>query len=180
MNSIVEALAEHARHEPERLALLFEGRTFSYVRLWADVDRFARALASSGIVSGERVALFLENCPEFVVAYLGAQRAGTVVVPINTQYRQIELSHILADAGVRLCVTSPTGAAELAHLTLPDLRTLVIVGVAGEKGEQGEQGTPSSSDATCIPFDDFITRGGGQPDQPLPLPAPDAPAVIGY
>ena len=183
MNSIVEALAEHARHEPERLALLFEGRTFSYARLWADVDRFARALASSGIASGERVALFLENCPEFVVAYLGAQRAGAVVVPINTQYRQIELSHILADAGVRLCVTSPAGAAELARLPLPDLRMLVIVGVAGEngeQGEQGEQGAPSSGDATCIPFNAFIVRGGGQAGQALPLPAPDAPAVIGY
>ena len=177
MSTIVEALAEHARHDPDRPALLFEGRTFSYARLWADVERFARALASSGMAPGDRIALFLENCPELVVAYLGAQRAGAVVVPINTQYRQIELSHILADAGARLCVTSPAGAAELARLTLPDLRALVIVGATGE---QGEQDAPSSSDTTCLSFDDFITRGDGQAGQPLPLPAPDAPAVIGY
>ncbi len=177
MSSIIETLAEHARHDPDRPALLFEGRTFSYGRLWADVERLARALASSGIAPGERVALFLENCPEFVVAYLGAQRAGAVVVPINTQYRQIELSHILADAGVRLCVTSPAGAAELVRLPLPDLRTLVIVGA---ESEQSEQDAPSSSATTSVPFDAFIARGDDQTDQPLPLPALDAPAVIGY
>jgi len=180
MSTIVEALAEHARHDPDRPALLFEGRTLSYARLWADVERFARALAASEIAPGERVAIFLENRPEFVLAYLGAQRAGAVVVPINIQYRRTELSHILADAGVRLCVTSPAGAAELAHLTLPDPRTLVIVGVTGEESVRDEQGALSSAAVTRVPFDAFIARRDGSVNQSLPLPAPDAPAVIGY
>ena len=101
MNSIVEAVYEHAQRDPERAAILFEGETISYGALWADIERFARGLRSWGAQPGDRVALFLENCPQFVVAYLGAHLAGCIAVLVNTQYRQVELSHILNDAGVR-------------------------------------------------------------------------------
>ena len=99
MNSIVEAVLSHARRQPERLVLFFEGRSISYGDLAEEVQRFARAAVAWGLHTGDRVALFLENCSEFAVAYLGTQLAGGIVVLVNTQYRQVELSHILADLG---------------------------------------------------------------------------------
>src|SRR5579885_3443486 len=126
MDSIIEAVFAHARQEPERPAILFEGQAFSYEQLASEVERFARALAAWGLQSGDRVALFLENSPAFAVAYLGIQLAGGIVVLVNTQYRQVELSHIFTDAGVRLCVTSGAGAEALQSLTLPALTTLVV------------------------------------------------------
>src|SRR6266568_1753009 len=50
-----------------------------------------QALLAWGMEPGDRIALFLGNCPTFVVAYLGTQLAGGIVVLVNTQYRQVEL-----------------------------------------------------------------------------------------
>jgi malonyl-CoA/methylmalonyl-CoA synthetase len=95
VNSIVEAVFSHAQRQPERAALFFEGQTIRYGQLYADIERFAHALLAWGLQAGDRVALFLDNSPEFVVAYLGTQLAGGIVVLVNTQYRQVELSHIM-------------------------------------------------------------------------------------
>ncbi|HEU5367852.1 MAG TPA: AMP-binding protein, partial [Ktedonobacterales bacterium] len=116
MDSIIEAVFTHAQQEPERPSILFEGQAISYGQLASEVERFARALAAWGLQSGDRVALFLENSPAFAVAYLGIQLAGGIVVLVNTQYRQVELSHIFTDAVVRLCVTSAAGAEALQSL----------------------------------------------------------------
>ncbi|GHO97069.1 long-chain-fatty-acid--CoA ligase [Reticulibacter mediterranei] len=174
VHSIVEAVFQHAQEQPERQAILFEDQAISYGQLYADVARFAQALTAWGVQAGDRVALFLENCPTFVVAYLGTHLAGGVVVLVNPQYRQVELSHIMNDAGVRLCVTSTAGAAELQSLTIPDLSALVIVDAADQ--------VPSGGGMEQIAFAAFIQpqpQQAGEEGQ-LALPAADAPALIGY
>jgi malonyl-CoA/methylmalonyl-CoA synthetase len=172
MHSIVEALLTHAQQEPERPAILFEAQTISYEQLAREVEHFAHALAAWGLQPGDRVALFLGNSPAFVVAYLGTQLAGGIVVLVNTQYRQVELTHIFTDAGVRLCVTSTAGADALRPLTLPALTTLVIVGEPGA--------APAGGPLEQIPFAAFVAQGETRPHQPLALPTPEAPAVLGY
>ncbi len=177
MNSIVEAVYEHAQRNPERLAILFEGETISYGALWADIERFAQALDAWGAQSGDRVALFLENCPQFVVAYLGAHLAGCIAVLVNTQYRQVELSHILNDAGVRLCVTSPAGAAELAIISAPSLEALILVG-----DEEDAEGSLTSDIPARIPFAEWLARSSADREiaTSFQAPAPNAPALLGY
>jgi len=177
MNSIIEAVCEHAQADPERVAILFEGETISYGALWADVERFARGLRSWGAQPEDRVALFLENRPQFVVAYLGAHLARCIAVLVNTQYRQVELGHILNDAGVRLCVTSPADAEELAAISAPSLEALILVGNEGETKNADAAQTPER-----IGFDEWLTRGAGDAETgaPLTMPTPDASAVLGY
>ncbi|HEY7019956.1 MAG TPA: AMP-binding protein [Ktedonobacterales bacterium] len=174
MNSIVEAVYIQAQRDPERVAILFESETISYGALWADVERFAQTLDAWGAQPGDRVALFLENCPEFVVAYLGAHLAGCIAVLVNTQYRQVELSHILNDAGVRLCVTSPVGAEELAAINAPSLEALILVGY---EGDTDTQQTPERGS-----FAAWLTRDSDDAETvaPFTMPKPDAPAVLGY
>ncbi|HEX8995147.1 MAG TPA: acyl-CoA synthetase [Ktedonobacterales bacterium] len=167
--SIVEAVHDHARRQPERAAILFEDEIISYGRLYADVERFARALLAAGLAPGARVGLFLENSPAFAVAYLGAHLAGGVVTLINTQYRQVELSHILTDAEVVFCVTSPAGLAELRQLSLPALRLSIFVGHT----------EPSTETEHAVAYETFLRRGDDT-DITLSLPEADAPAVIGY
>jgi acyl-CoA synthetase (AMP-forming)/AMP-acid ligase II len=111
--SIVEAFARHAERAPDRLCLRFEGEELTYRGLRDRVDSFAAALRTWGLRPGDRVALFLENCPDFLAAYLGTHLAGGVVVPVNTQYRRAELRHIFADAGVRVCLTDRERRPEL-------------------------------------------------------------------
>lgn len=169
--SLLEAFLAHAHATPDSLALLFEGQRFTYARLAARVDAFARGLKRQGLKAGERVALFLENSPEFVTAYLGVQRAGGVVVLVNTQYRQVELAHILADAEVRACVTGASGVAELVPLRaqLPALEWLVTVEAPGAAVPAGW---------TALPFDTLLAEGAG--DVELGLPRGEDLAVLGY
>ena len=177
-HSIVEAVREHARQQPDRPAIIFDGEAISYGQLYANVERFARALVQAGLRPGERVGLFLENSPAFAVAYLGAHLTGGVVTLINTQYRQVELRHILTDAEVRFCVTSPAGATELRPLSLPALYKLIVVG-------QPEPPT-DAPDATApiqdVAFEAFLQSGDEAQGEALALsiPAADAPAIIGY
>jgi malonyl-CoA/methylmalonyl-CoA synthetase len=134
MNSIVEALARNSEQYPEKTALLFEGRSYTYHQLYEQAARFAAGLSRWGLLPGDRVALFLENCPEFIIAYFGTHLAGGVVVLVNTQYRQVELRHLLSDSSARLAVTDIQGGAELdrLHADLPALQGLVLVGEAAQ------------------------------------------------
>jgi malonyl-CoA/methylmalonyl-CoA synthetase len=128
--SIVEAFIRHAEDTPEKLCLRFEGERWTYERLRRRVETFATALRSWGLRPGERVALFLANSPDFLVAYLGTHLAGGVVVPVNIQYRQVELRHIFDDAGVRLCLTDRERRPELERVRedLPRLKAVVEAG----------------------------------------------------
>ncbi len=177
LNSIVEAVFHHAHRQPERAAIFFEDQIVSYGQLYTEVERFAQALVLQGMQQGERVALFLENSPAFVVAYLGTHLAGGIVVLVNTQYRQVELSHIMADAGVRFCVTSVSGGEELLPLALPMLTTLIIVGAVDSVSSSG-------SSIKRIAFSDFVDtdseRSRGKDQTQFIMPVPDAPAVLAY
>jgi len=97
----VDRLFSAIAARPEKPAIVFEGRTWTF----ADLDRlsaaYARGLAGKGIEPGDRVAVFAETSPEVVVALLGHYRLGAIHVPINTRYRGEEVMHILEDSGAR-------------------------------------------------------------------------------
>lgn len=169
-NSIIEAVFHHAQEQPERPAIFFEDQVIRYGQLYADAVRFAQSLKTWGLQPEDRVALFLENSPAFVVAYLGTHLAGGIVVLVNPQYRQVELSHIMNDAGVRLCVTSVAGAEELQHLTIPTLTTLVLVDASDDSSAVGS--------TERIALSDFLKRG--TEDNEMTMPSLEAPALIGY
>jgi len=177
-HSIVEVVAEQARREPERPAIIFDDEVVSYGRLYADSAQFACALQAAGLAAGDRVGLFLENSPAFAVAYLGVHLAGGVVTLINTQYRQIELSHILTDAAVRFCVTSPAGVAELRSLALPALSLLIVVEPTAPATD-AQVDASIAAPAPSVSFAAFLRQGEASPIG-LTMPASDAPAVIGY
>ncbi len=127
--SVAETFLHNAKRTPEKPCIHFEGKTYTYAWLRKRAEAFAGALCAWGIEPGDRIALFLENCPDFLAAYLGVSLAGGVVVLVNTQYRQVELRHILSDAGVRLCITDRERLAELNRVRadLLDLEAVVDV-----------------------------------------------------
>jgi malonyl-CoA/methylmalonyl-CoA synthetase len=127
---MVEAFTFSAERTPGKLCLRFEGEEWTYERLRERVENFAAALGRWRLRADDRVALLLGNCPDFLAAYLGTHLAGGVVVPVNTQYRRMELRHIFGDAGVRLCLTNRELRPELERVRadLPELETVVEVG----------------------------------------------------
>jgi malonyl-CoA/methylmalonyl-CoA synthetase len=156
--SIVEAFVRNAERAPNTHCLRFERQEWSYGRLRERAENFAAALRAWGLRKGDRVALFLENCPDFLAAYLGTHLAGGVVVPVSTQYRKVELRHIFGDAGVRLCFTDRERRAELERVR-GDLPSLEAVIEAGPELEELLRGTddyeprpPDSEDLAVVAY----------------------------
>jgi len=118
MISLIEKFLQHCQQTPDKRCVVFEGQTYSYANIRAMAAAWAGELRARGLQRGERVALFLDNGPKFISAYLGAQWAGGTVVLINTAYRQTELRHILRDAAPRFVVTDARLAHEIENLEL--------------------------------------------------------------
>ncbi len=97
-------LDDAAESFPDATATIFFDHRRSYRSLSDDAWRFANALRRLGVVKGDRVALTLPNCPQFMVAFYGALRAGAVVVPCNPLYTVPELHQQLKDSGARTLV----------------------------------------------------------------------------
>jgi acyl-CoA synthetase (AMP-forming)/AMP-acid ligase II len=102
----IPAAVEHAavRHH-DREALVDGDVRLSFAELAAAVDEAARAYVAAGIEPGDRVALWAPNSGAWVVAALGAFRAGAVVVTVNTRFKGGEAAHVLRTAGARMLVT---------------------------------------------------------------------------
>ncbi len=157
-NSIAETFVRNAERTPDKLCLRFEGEDWSYGRLRGRAENFAAALVAWGLRPGDRVALFLENCPDLLAAYLGAHLASCVVVPVNTQYRRVELGHIFDDAGMRLCFTDRERRPELERVRgdLPDLESIIEVGPELEDFLSGagdhERALPDGDDLAVVAY----------------------------
>ncbi|WP_101297598.1 long-chain-fatty-acid--CoA ligase [Halegenticoccus soli] len=104
MTNLVTNVADAASEYPGETALGFEGRSVSYAELWDRIGAFASGLAERGVEPGDRVAVYLPNLPQFVIAFHGTLRAGGVVVPMNPQYKAREIGHLLADSGAKAVV----------------------------------------------------------------------------
>ena len=102
--AISEHLREWARRQPQKPACIFYGRATSYAELDRLSDRFAALLAAEGVGQGDRVAVFLPNCPQFLIAFFGILKCGAVHVPVNPLFREAELAYELNDTGARVIV----------------------------------------------------------------------------
>ncbi|HTD51214.1 MAG TPA: FadD3 family acyl-CoA ligase [Acidimicrobiia bacterium] len=152
------------RHGSDRFAntqAVVDGtRRVDFATLRAMVDDAARALMASGIVRGDRVALWAPNSLEWIVAALGVTTAGGVLVPVNTRFRGVEAAYVLSRSGARMLFTvrgflgtdypALLASAGIA-LTALDDTVLVSGDVAG--GSVG--------------WDEFLARGGSVTDAEL-------------
>ncbi|MFA6560759.1 MAG: long-chain fatty acid--CoA ligase [Verrucomicrobiia bacterium] len=115
---------------PSRKALFFGGEVIRYGELHARSLGLARLLRDDyGVQPGDRVALLMKNCPEFIYALYGILSAGGTVVPVNNFLKPAEIEYILRDAGVRVLITTTADFEPvLAHLRaqIPSLRPLDV------------------------------------------------------
>src|SRR2546423_14203729 len=103
--TMVDALAEFARTQPDRPAILFKGARVTYGELHRQSDACASAFGALGVRRGDRVGLLLPNCPQFVIAQFGAWKLGAIVAPLNPTYTEHELEGPLRDHGIETMVT---------------------------------------------------------------------------
>ena len=99
-----EILTKTAKAYPEKTAIVYGEREISYVQLETFSNQFGNALVKLGIEKGDRVAVFLPNIPQFIIAYFGALKAGAVVTAISSLYREREVEFQLRDSGAQTIV----------------------------------------------------------------------------
>ncbi|MFD3516579.1 class I adenylate-forming enzyme family protein [Streptomyces sp. NPDC058657] len=104
--TLLHAFRESARRAPDRPALAYFDGRLSYRETDALSDSVAGHLAAKGLRRGDRVAIMLQNSPHFVLALLGAWKAGATVVPLNPMYKSAEVGHVLKDAEVSALICS--------------------------------------------------------------------------
>lgn len=92
------------RSSPDATATIFFGARRTYASLYRDARRFAAGLQRLGVRKGDRVAIMLPNCPQFLIAFWGALEVGATVVPTNPLYTAREVSEQVADSGAETIV----------------------------------------------------------------------------
>ncbi|HEY0454337.1 long-chain fatty acid--CoA ligase [Actinophytocola sp.] len=111
--------ARRARMSPDRVAVVHDGREWTYRELHERSTRVAHVLAGLGVEGGDRVAYLGPNHPTFLEALFGTGMAGAIFVPLNTRLTPPELAYILRDSGATVLIHAPTHdehAAELRDL----------------------------------------------------------------
>ena len=93
---------------PDRTAVLYLGERFSYSDLRELSERFAGSLIGMGVKKGDRVMLYISNCIQWVIAFLGIQKIGAVVVPVSPIYTSFEIEYMINDSGTETIICLDT------------------------------------------------------------------------
>ncbi|WP_096189948.1 class I adenylate-forming enzyme family protein [Evansella halocellulosilytica] len=101
---IHELLRQHAKETPNKKAIVYYGNAITYKELDLYSDRFAAFLQNKGIEKGDRVALFLQNSPQYIIAHFGIQKIGAIVGPCNPMFKEWELEYQLNDLTAKAIV----------------------------------------------------------------------------
>jgi acyl-CoA synthetase (AMP-forming)/AMP-acid ligase II len=142
---------------PGRTALTFEGRSLSYRELDRRVDALAQGLTRLGLVTGDRVVLWLNNCPEFIETFFACWKLGLVAVPVNARLTSGEVAFHADDCGAAAMVYGPEFAADPEEIPVAHHLS------TGQGGAYG----------------DLIARNSGATGHTCPLPD-SAPAWLFY
>jgi long-chain acyl-CoA synthetase len=193
-------LRKTAQKYPDRTALIFgslapilgeQHQTISFERVNTLVDRFAAGLQKLGLKKGDRVALYMPNCPQFMIAYYGTLRAGGVIVPCNPLYVAREIEHQLQDSGATFAVVLSTLHHNLDQIRAKiSLEQIIVTNIKEyfpgllkflftlfKEKKEGHR-VDISGQANTIWFQDFLATAPAMP-QPLDV-TPEDTAVLMY
>ncbi len=199
---ITQNLINAAQRYPHRPALTFGSvvepldnllldTEIGYPDLLALTRRFAAALQQIGVEKGDRVAIYLPNCPQFIISYYGTLMAGGIAVPCNPQYVARELRHQLGDSGAKVIVTLkrtyPTvdqvrAESPLKHVLVADIKTYfptLLKLLSAFAGERQKAPAPAVDEiANTHRFQELLESA---PDAPVEVAlSPEETAVLMY
>ena len=185
LGSLPDAMA---RKLPDREALVFEARRFTFAEVAAEVNRAARALMALGVRPGDHVCLWLNNCDDWIFIMYGLAKIGAVQIPVNTRFRTRDLSYVLQQSDsamlithdvcgpvdymemVRQVVKLPVDGTELADPDYPRLKRVVVV---ADDAYSGTVAWPAALQAGNAVTDEALCQRAEAVDC-------DAPALMMY
>ena len=132
---IYKFLENAAKNYPNNISTIFFDSKMTYHRLWNKVLRFANALAKLGVKKGDKVAIYLPNCPQLVISFFAINRLGGIIVPFNTQYVEHEIEYQLNDSEARFIICLDMGYHRVNKVRDQNLVQLDKVIVASLRNE---------------------------------------------
>lgn len=152
--SIYRNLEISAERYPGRPAIIFDDNSISYARLFDEVQRLATYLSTQlNVQPKERVLLYMQNSPQYIIAYYAVLRLSAVVVPVNPMSRSTELEYYLLDTEAVAIVCGSELAAELLTIRgCPSVRAAIIAKYS-DYSAQASRGVP----------EELVTADVGQP-----------------
>ncbi len=161
-----EVLARQARNSPQKEALVFKNKRYTYGQFNERVNRMANGLIALGIEKGDKVALLFLNCTEIVECLFATHKVGAVVVPLNFRLVPKELAYQVDNSDARALIFSETFQESVSsiRLELGKVEHYICVGAKGMEG--------------AIDYEDVLTKYSA--DEPSVLVDDDDPAYIMY
>lgn len=138
VTNVAHNLATTAARYPEYTAIVYYDTRISYDRLWREVEMLAGYLQSVGVREGDRVLLYMQNSPQYVIAYYAILRANAVVVPLNPMLVTQELGIYVEDSGARIAIIGQELLERLRRYA-PEPLERVIVAAYSKYVEQETQ-----------------------------------------
>ena len=154
-----------ARRYPNKAAYIFFGQPLTFSQLHRQAQQLAGWLQQAGVARGDRVLLFMQNCPQFVVAFYAIQRADAVVVPVNPMNRADEFEHYITDAQAKVALTTADLASIVAEANghvgeAIKLRHIVATRLAeAMPAEVAPEETPADAVLTWLMADPVLPPG---------------------
>lgn len=134
---------------PDKTALVFEGRSFTYCELDEAVNRAANGLRGLEVERGDRVALYMPNIPEFVIAYLATLKIGAIAVSVNALLKSDEVHFVLQDSGACVVVTTETLRPHVPDDRLDAIKHILIAEGRAQDALSLEEVMSRASGAAC-------------------------------
>lgn len=100
-----EYLIQNAVDLPDEPGYVFYGNNITWRQLSEKTKRFAQFLKSQGIIKGDRIGIYMQNCPQYLISHYAIQMIGAVVVPLNPMYKSSELEYFIKEAEIK-CIIS--------------------------------------------------------------------------
>lgn len=191
-----QVLTEAAQKHPDHAAIYYYDHKITYAQLDQLANQFASALQADGFKKGDRLALYVPNCPQFGIAYFGALRAGGIVVPVNPLYVPREIEQQVKDSGATYLVAlslmynrvqqvranlglKKVIVANVKDYFPPVLKLLFTLAKENKPDKNGERHRVDiSGHANTVRFTDFLKAGSGKP-APVAV-SPEDTALLMY
>lgn len=124
---LYEYLEQHGKTKENDVAYIFYGRVITWGTLLKNTNRFAGFLKGQGVKKGSCVALYMQNCPQYIIAHFAIQQLGGIVIPLNPMFKEAELAYYLEEAPIEGVITGSEGCSRVknAELQTHPLRFIV-------------------------------------------------------
>ena len=173
-------LDDAVRDFPEREAIIFQSRKITYRQLGEEVANTASGLAQRGLKKGERMAIMLPNCPQYVAAYYAILKIGGIVVNVSPMYVERELEFQLKDAGVQMILAMRDfyPRLEAVRKKVP-LKTIILMDLREKGGKETRKKSKTGIAKGVYDYAELLEIGRRMPPPSVKVD-PDEVALLQY